>query len=106
MTKIATFEVCGLSFVLQRLDGCNGRGPEFKLIDEAFSLQPIRFLARSHDELLQKAEQFIGATLSPQNRDLLRAELGDLENLTQEMARPPNSLTYSRYAADLAIGLQ
>lgn len=76
MSEIATFEVYGLSFILQRLAGQAGDTPEFKLVDEAFSAPPVRFSAASKGEMLHKVERYIGGPLPREVRNAIAQAMG------------------------------
>lgn len=88
MSVIATFEVYGLSFILQRLADRTGNTPEFKLVDEAFSAPPVRFSAASKGDLLHKVERYIGGPLPCDERSAITQAMGKFASQPSRVDAP------------------
>ncbi len=74
MKQFAKFEICGLHFILHRLNEVT----QFQLCDEAFSRSPIRFSARSDKALYDAVEAFAGLELTEEAQIKIRTDLGPI----------------------------
>ena len=79
MTRFASFEVCGLHFILQRCEKDSGNRTHFQLCDEAFSSEPIKISVDCYDDLFLQTEAHIGLELNEEQRDALCSRLGSIE---------------------------
>ena len=74
MKKFVKFEVCGLHFILHRLNEVT----QFQLCDEAFSRSPIRFSALNDRALFDAIESFAGLELTEEAQIKIRTNLGPI----------------------------